>query len=195
MIGEENGLKKSHNSRMLGELERVLNSEIDGAIADIGCWQGTVSFLMAEILIRRNIDKTIYLFDTFEGHKESQITEIDKQWAFIDNLDHFKVDNIVNNIIKTFKEIGYSNYKIVKGDILETFALDYPKFCFASLDLNFYGPTVSAINFMEEHMTTGGVIIEDDYDNIDGITKAFDENKNIKIINQFHPGASFGFYI
>lgn len=190
-IYEENGLTKEHNSRMMCELEYVLDNNVEGDIADIGCWQGTMSFIMAEILLKRNTDKTIYLFDTFEGHNTSQIDKVDESWAFINNLNYFKLDNIVKNIEKTFGAIRFKNYRIVKGDIFETFELKYPKFCFASLDLNFYNPTVRALSFMENHLSENGLIIEDDYNNIEGITKAFNENNRFKIFNTFNPGASF----
>jgi SAM-dependent methyltransferase len=193
IIGEENGLSVEHNSRMLIELENVLEKNIEGEIADIGCWQGTISFLIAQILKKRNIEKTIYLFDTFDGHILSQIKDVDKNWSFINNLPYFKTKNIVDSIKNKFEQIGYTNYKIVQGDVLKTFELDYPQFCFASLDLNFYEPTMSAIKFMEKHISPGGIIIEDDYENIDGITQAFNGQKNIQIVNRFSPGASFKF--
>jgi hypothetical protein len=189
MIGTENGLSVAHNSRLLGELEEVLVNNIDGDIADIGCWWGTLSFLMAQILMRHNSQKTIYLYDTFSGHNQEQIQDIDKDWGFINNLNYFKSPSI-EYIHEAFKSLGFSNYVIVKGDILETLE-SAPIFCFASLDLNLFVPTSKSLTVLENKLSKDGVVIEDDYNNITGITQAFSHCEWLKVKKEYLPGASF----
>lgn len=189
MIGTENGLTVEHNSRLLGELEEVLKNDTVGDIADIGCWKGTLSFLMAQMLIKYNSQKTIYLYDTFCGHDQNQIKDIDKKWGFINNLDYFKNPSI-EHIEKTFGALNFTNYVIVKGDVGQTL-VNAPSLSFASLDLNLFEPTSISLSILKNKLAPNGIIIEDDYNNITGITEAFNQCDWLKIKKEYKPGASF----
>lgn len=189
MIGEENGLTIGHNSRLLNELEEILKNGVAGDIADIGCWKGTLSFLMAQILLKYNSQKTIYLYDTFCGHDQSQIKDIDKKWGFINNLDYFKTPSI-EHIEQTFSKLNFTNYVIVKGDVGQTL-VNAPSLSFASLDLNLYEPTSISLSILKDKLVSNGIIIEDDYNNITGITEAFNKCDWLKIKKEYTSGASF----
>lgn len=173
----KNGLSVEHNSEFIKGLEYVCSNNVPGDFFDIGCWTGTISLFAATFFKLNNIDKKIYLFDTFEGHLPSQRTDRDSTWG--SDLQPFYNVN-VEEIIKAFEIIGYSNYEIVKGDIFNTLP-DYKthSISFASLDLNYYTPTRFALEFLY-NTNFKGVIFEDDYENIKGITDAFNENLYIK---------------
>lgn len=182
-FGEENGESFVHNSRFLHGLHDVCMRNIEGDFFDLGAWNGTKSFIAAKYFKDNNIlNKRVYLFDTFEGHVKDQITEVDKKWGFINKLNHFSTFNHdhIDSIKKRFKEIEFDNYELVKGNILETLK-DFKdkKVCFASTDLNFYIPTKASFSYLKDNLAEGGLIFEDDYLNIEGITKCVDEFKHL----------------
>ena len=89
--------------------------------------------------------------------------------------------------------MGFSNYEIVKGDIEETLK-DYENLniCFSCVDLNFYRSTKAALTFLEKTLSKGGLIFEDDYEHIDGVTLAYNESCFIDAdIAVEHPGRFF----
>lgn len=196
IIGEENGLTKEHNSRMLGELDDVLIHDVAGDIIDFGCWKGTMSFLIAQRLQVFDItDKKIYLVDTFTGHPTEQITTLDEKWGFINNLEYFRNPSI-DNIVDTFKTLGFDNYEIIQGDVNNADTMDrLPKsVCFASLDFNMFVPTIYTLTYLSRTMSRQSVIIEDDYENIEGITSAFNylcRAGVFKVKKRYNPGGSF----
>ena len=172
-----NGLSVDHNAEFIKGLEYVCNNDVPGDFFDIGCWTGTVSLFAATFFKLNNINKKIYLFDTFEGHLPKQRTEKDSTWG--SDLQPFYNVNI-EEINKAFEIVGYNNYEIVKGDIFNTLpGYKTHSISFASLDLNYYTPTKFALEFLHSN-NFKGVIFEDDYENIEGITDAFNENINIK---------------
>jgi hypothetical protein len=173
----KNGLSVDHNAEFIKGLEYACQNNMPGDFFDIGAWTGTVSYFAAIFFKLNNIDKKIYLFDTFEGHPREHYTDKDSSWSF--DTNEFKNVNI-DSIVNMFKAIDYTNYEIVKGDIF----LTLPKFkdhniCFASLDLNYYAPTKFALEFLQTNKFKG-VIFEDDYNHIKGITDAFNESKFVQ---------------
>lgn len=179
LIGTENGLSVEHNSRFIFGLEKVINENVKGDFFDIGCWRGTKSFLAADYFLKNNItDRSIYLFDTFEGHVG--VSDKDQEWGFIHKLDEFKVVS-TDDIKHTFELLGFSNYHIIKGDIRETLPKHLNvKVAFCVTDLNLYEPTKYTLDFLKNSMVNGSLLHEDDYNNITGITQCFDENRDIK---------------
>lgn len=172
-----NGSSVEHNIEFIKGLEQVCSDNIPGDFFDIGSWTGTVSFFAAVFFKLNNINKRIYLFDTFDGHPPKHKTDKDDSWR--SNINDYKDVN-TTVIVNIFNRIGYSNYELVKGDIFDTL----PKFkdhpiSFASLDLNYYAPTKFALQFLQTN-NFKGTIFEDDYQNIDGITNAFDESIFVK---------------
>ena len=90
-------------------------------------------------------------------------------------------DNFIKN--------GYTNFKLVKGDVVKTLP-NYlkensgAKIALLHLDLDVYRPTKFVLNKLYEKMSRGGIILIDDYSEIAGATKAVDEffiKKNVKI--------------
>ena len=69
--------------------------------------------------------------------------------------------------------------KIIKGFIEETISNknNYPKnVCFAYVDFDFYNPIVVALDFLDKHLSIGGIVIVDDYDFFStGVKTAVDE--------------------
>lgn len=171
----KNGLDCKHNSRFLSGLKEVVEKNVEGDFFDIGCWKGTSSFYAALFFKKNQItNRKIYLFDTFSGHPESQKQEIDKKWGFDSKLGYF-INPSIDEIRNTFKQLDFDNYEIVVGDIFETLSSIKTKIGFATTDLNHYLPTKFALEYLSENLEDNGMIFEDDYSNIEGISLAVDE--------------------
>ena len=98
----KNGLSVEHNAEFIKGLEYACSNNVPGDFFDIGAWTGTVSYFAAIFFKLNNINKKIYLFDTFEGHPRVHYTDKDSSWSF--NTDEFKnvnIDNIVNSFVST----------------------------------------------------------------------------------------------
>lgn len=182
----KNGLDYNHNIEFVKGLQTVLDKE--GCIYDIGCWTGTLSFLCAQFLIENNIDKKIYLFDTFDGHPSERRTEEDSSWNF--PIEGFK-NVCIDDIKRTFAQLNFSNYELVKGDVCETIKQVSETPAFISLDLNYYASTKCALEALNGNHYKHTIIWEDDFNNIQGINKAYTECPFVEEINLNQSRGSF----
>jgi O-methyltransferase len=73
-------------------------------------------------------------------------------------------------VLNYLKIIGVNDAKVnkikfIKGFIPESL-VEFPKvsIAFLNLDLDLYLPTLDALNFFWKYMSTGGIILLDDYD-------------------------------
>ncbi|MCL1986559.1 MAG: TylF/MycF family methyltransferase, partial [Firmicutes bacterium] len=130
---------------------------IDGNIAEGGVFQGE----FAKHINRIFPNKTFYLFDTFEGFDERDVTIEAKQ-----NFSQFGVGHLAN----TTEEIVLANLPhpekcvIKKGYFPETtVGLENERFCFVNLDFDLYQPILAGLEFFVPRMVKGGIILVDDY--------------------------------
>jgi len=127
---------------------------LKGDAAECGIYKGETSFLMCEAL--KNTNKTLYLFDSFEGLSEP-IKEDGTYWQkgnFANTSTNY-VEKYLNN---------FSNYRIMKGWIPERFAEIAEKtFCFTHIDVDLLQPTLNSLAFFYPRTVAGGIIIFDDY--------------------------------
>ena len=166
----KNGLGVEHNIEFLKGFDLVLNQE--GPFFDIGCWKGTLSFLAALYLKHKNIKKHIFLFDTFDGHPVNKKTKQDETWPC--KIEDFRAVSI-QSIRDTFKQIDFSDYSIIEGDIEQTLKQVNLSPSFASLDLNYYQSTKIALQFLQKKHFDYTILWEDDLNHIYGVTQAYKE--------------------
>ncbi len=142
---------------------------LEGDICEFGVAQGVISALLAHEI--KNTRKNIWLFDSFEGLPEPSAKDI-----LLDDFGNF-------GSIKAYKgslsfpedmvrtrlshlQFPPDRIRIVPGFIEKTMnTQDLPKtVCFAFVDMNFYEPTILALNYLDTVLSPGGFIIIDDYD-------------------------------
>ena len=176
----KNGLSFQHNVEFLKGFERAV--ECDGPFFDIGCWTGTLSFLAALYLKHKHIKKHIYMFDTFDGHPADKRTELDERWPC--KIEDFK-NTSIQNIHDIFKQINFSDYSIIEGDIEKTLNDINLSPSFASLDLNYYKSTKIALKYLHKNHHDYTILWEDDINHIHGVTEAYSELLNSLIAIDF----------
>lgn len=142
--------------------------ELEGDVCEFGVAQGATSALLANEM--RETEKKLWLFDSFQGlPKPSEKDVLINDIFDLKSIDSYEgtmacpvdmVKSRLNNI-----SFPFSRVKIVPGFIEETIhSSDLPdKVCFAYIDFDFYKPILTALEFLNTHLTRGGFVIVDDY--------------------------------
>ncbi|MCL2607081.1 MAG: TylF/MycF family methyltransferase [Methanomassiliicoccaceae archaeon] len=133
------------------------NPEGAGAVAELGVYQGDFAKLINEAFP----DRKLYLFDTFEGFDERDITT-EKEKGFSKGDQDFSETNI-EMVISKMKHP--ENCIIKKGYFPETAKDLDEKFVFVSIDTDLYEPIYNGLSFFYRNMVSGGVIFVHDYNN------------------------------
>lgn len=159
--------------------------DIDGDIAEVGVWRGSVGIVFGEIFENKNI----YLFDTFDGipysnahdnmHRQGDFGKNDRNPNYFTSFDEVKETLSIYKNIQLYQGIfpsDTSRYIIDK------------KFSLVHLDVDVYQSYYDSLNFFYPRMNNGGLILFDDYNipSCEGATIAvnqFCNENNIKILN------------
>lgn len=162
-IKEENIISKYVESSVwarIGFMKSVAQmcyeKKLEGAIAEVGVYQGE----FAKMMNVEFYDKKFYLFDTFEGfHEEDVSEEIKNKFSEASQKDfgNTTVDLVLNKM--KYKE----NCIVKKGYFPESANGIDEKFAFVNLDVDLYKPTLEALRFFYPRLVAGGIILIHDY--------------------------------
>jgi len=162
----------------------VLDREIPGDILECGVWRGGSALLAALIMKARKVsDRQLYLYDTFQGMPTPTEFDVDKYgrtgfemmeqygddigWCYA-SLEDVKAAFWVHNF--EF-EIHF-----VQGDVIETLERIKPEtISVLRLDTDWYESTAVEFQHLYPRLSTGGVLIVDDYGCWAGSRKATDD--------------------
>ncbi len=159
---------------------------IEGDFVECGTNKGGFAKAICEYIGFKNINKTFYLLDTFEGLDESLLTAAEKaagkkeyfQDAYTDCFEQVK---------NTFSTVP--NVKIIKGSVPGTLTQVYSeKVAFLSVDMNNLVPEIAALDYFWDKLSVGGMIVLDDHAYVtynlqyDAHNK-WAKQKNIKILS------------
>jgi len=164
--------------------------KIKGDIVECGVFKGS-SF--SRLAMYRKVygleSKKIIGFDTFgdfpdtEYEKDKKMREDFILDAGVQSISEKQMMDVLHN-----KKCDY-NVELIAGDITKTvpkFVLDNPntKISILNLDVDIYEPTVTILEYLYPLITSGGILILDDYNTFFGETRAVDEyfkDKNVSI--------------
>jgi len=138
-------------------------SNIPGDIAEVGVYKGGSALLICEL----KGDRSLHLFDTFEG-----LPEIKKEDKGFFNKGEYK---------SSFEEVKQKfenkpNVFIYKGIFPDTSKpIEDKHFSFVHLDVDIYESTLNCLKFFYPRMNKGGIILTHDYALDNGVVKAFNE--------------------
>lgn len=156
--------------KALAVMKLVLYADknLTGDLAECGVWRAGGTILMAEILKKRESDKHIFAFDSFEGLPKP--TKFDRM---PDGYIHYTQNRLVKTSIETVQTKA-NHYKVkeyitfVKGFFRETLQKtikDNRRFSLIVIDPDQYSGTKFCLEFFYPKMVDGGIIIIDDYFN------------------------------
>jgi O-methyltransferase len=141
--------------------------KVIGDLAEVGVFQGATAKLVCEA----KGDRTLHLFDTFEGLPEP--SSFDNQAEFFRGRFAYELD-AVQTYLSCYTNVYYHRGLFpdsVSAAVRET------RFSFVNLDVDLYQSMLDCINFFYPRMSTGGIIIAHDYGHLisAGVRKAIDE--------------------
>lgn len=160
-------------------VDHVINNNIDGDIVEIGVYKGgSILSILLRLEEKNILDKTIHLYDTFEGMTESSELDIDlNNVKAKDAMEYYlckcDLDSVINNI-NSNTDYPKNLIKYHVGDIVKTnFIPD--KISILRLDTDWYESTKFELDNFFHKVSIGGVVIIDDYGHWNGCKKAVDE--------------------
>ncbi|MCL2015050.1 MAG: TylF/MycF family methyltransferase [Defluviitaleaceae bacterium] len=134
-------------------------NQIIGNVAEGGVLQGDFAKEINALFPQ----KTLYLFDTFAGFDERDISVELKMQYSEKSAGYY---NITTEELVLSKMPHPENVVIKKGYFPETAAgLENEQFCFVNLDFDLYNPILAGLEFFAPRMVTDGVILVHDYFN------------------------------
>lgn len=162
----------------------VTKNAIEGAIVECGVWKGGSMAAVARTLLQlRDVERDLYLFDTFEGMSEPTASDSDysgKQASeLLQENPSFRcadapMDFVKNVLLKT----GYPGERVhfIQGKVEQTIPASAPdSISLLRLDTDWYESTKHELVHLFPRLSHNGVIIIDDYGHWKGSRQACDE--------------------
>lgn len=164
--------------------KEIIENNVAGEVAELGVFRGEFSKFLNEVFYNRKL----YLFDTFESFDKRDMDE-ELENKFMDSkiLEH--VSNGLKNtdIDIVMSKIKYKDNVILKkGYFPESIGSLEEKFCFVSLDVDLYKPTLEGLKYFYPRLSQGGYIFIHDYNHelcpgVHAAVKDFEKMINHKI--------------
>jgi len=163
-------------------------NKIEGDFVECGVWKGGSILTMIETLKKnKSYDRSLYLYDTFEGMSEPTVHDKDFTGEDAANLlseNKKSTENamwayapfdFVKNVIYN-KGYPDDKIKMTVGKVEDTIPGVLPgKIALLRLDTDFYESTRHELEYLFPLLVTGGILIIDDYGCWQGARKAVDE--------------------
>jgi O-methyltransferase len=145
----------------INTLELVVNEiyekGVAGNVAEVGVYKGQ----FAKYLNQAFPDRTLYLFDTFEGFDEKDVN-IEVKNNYSTGTQDFSNTSIETVLAKMLHK---ENCVIKKGWFPESLNGLEDNFCFVSLDADLYKPIYDGLEYFYPRLNKGGYIFIHDYNN------------------------------
>ncbi len=164
------------NARLRGlyqAIQDVVDRKIPGDVVECGTARGGSAALMGLVLKDLAPQRTLWIFDTFEGLP--QPTEADPDWTATRYTGKCRAD--VQEVSALFDRLGASpNYRLVKGLFQQTLpTCEVGPIALLHLDCDWYESMKTCLEQLFDRVSPGGIIQIDDYGHWAGARKAVDE--------------------
>lgn len=142
---------------------------LPGAFAEFGVYRGGCAYMiLSEAKLRP--DQEFYLFDTFAGIPDTNLTQSEEQAGFGGRLADTSLAHIEKVLGKWGRQI-----RTVEGDVFETLEVtETGPLAFCHLDLNASAPSLRALQYAYDRLLPAGIIVMDDY-----TQHEFSEQRNV----------------
>jgi O-methyltransferase len=135
----------------------INKNKLQGSVAELGVYKGK----FARYLNLYFPDRTLYLFDTFEGFDMRDV-EKEKQKSFSSGDQDFS-DTSIEAVMKLMPHPGQC--RPIKGFFPESAKGIDEQFVFVSLDADLYEPIYHGLQFFYPKLVHGGYIFIHDFNN------------------------------
>jgi hypothetical protein len=171
---------------LISAVRHVVKHDIPGDIVECGVWRGGSMQAVARTLAEAgSVDRHLYLFDTFEGMPPP--TEVDRRLdgrsaaaLLADSKPTAPVWAVASleDVQAGMAEVGYPADRVhyVKGRVEDTVPGEAPeRIAILRLDTDWYESTRHELEHLYPRLTSGGILIIDDYGWWQGSRAAVDE--------------------
>ena len=172
--------------------EKVIVNNIEGDFVETGVWEGGLSAIFLRKIIKNNLNKKLYLYDTFEGMPEPTVIDVKttkevgfrahREWI---NTKDGEFSDWCRASLDTVKDtlsqvtLDYEKHTFfIKGKVEDTLldSKNLPdKISVLRLDTDWYTSTKIEMEVLYPKVVKNGYIIIDDYYHWRGCRKAVDE--------------------
>ena len=168
---------------LIDTVRHIIDNNISGSFVECGVWRGGSVMIIIKVLQQMGIkDRTIHLFDTFEGLNvptEFDVRESGEVASELDYAEPGKDPQVqMDSVIKRIHDTGYPENKIFfhKGEVEKTLPKNtLDDIALLRLDTDWYESTQVEMEYLYPKLINGGILIIDDYGVWKGAKKAVDE--------------------
>jgi hypothetical protein len=143
---------------------------VPGAVAEIGSYRGGSASFMAQAFVAFSGEEVpLHVFDTFEGHPQDAITAHDEEQQPPGRFGGTSYED-VRDLLSPFAQV-----RIHRGDVAASLpTLEALTYRLVHIDTDLYQPTVVCLEYFAPRLSSGGVLIVDDYSSrkCPGVAKA-----------------------
>ena len=134
---------------------------LEGDFVECGVNTGILSLAVCDYLdFAKRADRKFWLFDTFSGIPEDQMSESERAHGVSANETSY--EECYELAVRNFAP--YPNAVLVRGKVPETFAnVDIQRVAYLSIDMNIAKPEVAAMEFFWDKLAKGAPVVFDDY--------------------------------
>ncbi len=154
---------------------------LPGDVLEFGVYKGTsfVRLISFRDLLEHTDNRKLIGFDAFGKFPDELGLESDK--TFVANFEGAGGYGISKEELEAhLQKKGSSNYELIEGDIHKTlpeFIKTNPdmKIALLHIDVDVYEPSKLILELLWDNIVPGGILMLDDYNTVEGETKAVDE--------------------
>lgn len=162
--------------------ELIEERQTAGAVAELGVFRGDFSSLINQ----KFPERTLYLFDTFEGFDQAEIQKETELGRCDDMFAGFHTETSVRRVLDNlpFPEKSVVCKGLFPGSVTE--AAEKEKFAFVSIDVDFEDSIYEGLRFFYPRLSEGGVIFVHDYNSaflggVKAAVKRYEETLDFKL--------------
>jgi hypothetical protein len=136
-------------------------ARLPGDFVECGVWKGFLCSAIMSYLDWNKLDRKFFLFDTFCGIDEDQVTAEERERL---HLEHYRLHYLPNyeDAVRNFAE--FKNVNLVKGSVPQALReVEVGPVCFLSLDMNNVTPELAAAEYFWDRLVPGATVLLDDY--------------------------------
>ena len=134
---------------------------VPGDFVECGVHTGLLSLAICKYVDFNATGKSFYLFDTFSGIPEEQMTETERPGRIAENEEYYRRD-VYDLAVQNFAP--YPRAHLIRGKVPEALGeVQIENVSYLSLDMNIVAPEVAAIEFFWPQLSPAAVVLLDDY--------------------------------
>jgi hypothetical protein len=155
--------------------------DLPGEVVECGVFKGAslIRFASYREILESQFSRKIIGFDAFGKFPDNVSMATDKE--FIKNFEADAVNGIAKEELEKILEYKmFQNVLLIKGFIPDSFQEYFNKkpatqIALLHIDVDVYEATKACLNCLYERVVKGGIIVFDDYGQVDGATRAINE--------------------